>query len=67
MRSRPLIVTLFGAVLLSGCATGNGDYCAISRPILFDTQETVDWLIDHDPKLLTDVTVHNEQVERLCP
>lgn len=66
MRSRPLIVTLFVTALLGGCVAPSGNYCDIARPIYFERQGTVDWLLDHDRQVLSEITVHNEQVERLC-
>ena len=62
------MIAACGAALLSGCATVTGNsYCDIARPHYFNSEDTVDWLIDHDRALLVDVTVHNETYERLCP
>lgn len=66
MKSRLWIVTLSSAALLAGCAVPTSEYCALTRPIYFGTDATVDWLADNDERLLTDITVHNEQVEALC-
>lgn len=52
--------------LLAGCAVPTSEYCAISKPILFGSQGTVDWLTSNDERLLTDIVAHNEQVEALC-
>lgn len=61
-----MIVTLCVTALLSGCVTASGDYCTLARPIYFSDQKTVDWLLENDRPVLTDITVHNEQMERLC-
>ena len=55
-------------VLLSGCGmTISGDsYCDISKPLLFDSQKTIDWLLTNDRTLLVDVIVHNETQDRIC-
>ena len=54
-------------VLISGCARISGDsYCDITSPILFDSEQTVDFLINNDRAMLTDVIVHNETHARIC-
>lgn len=59
-------MTLCATALLAGCETPSGDYCDIAKPIYFESQQTVDWLLDNDRQALTEITVHNEQMERLC-
>ena len=66
MKSKLWIVTLSSAALLSGCVAPASDYCTLTKPILFGSEQTVDWLADNDEQMLTDVTVHNEQVATLC-
>ena len=41
-------------------------YCDITSPMLFDSQKTVDWLLQNDRSLLVDIIVHNEQNTRIC-
>lgn len=68
MKSKLLIVTLCAAGLLSGCAgqTPSGDFCDIARPIYFDGEIVVDWLLDNDETMLRDVVSHNEMIAK-CP
>jgi len=60
-----LIPTLL-TVLLSGCVTRSDSYCDLARPLLFDRQASVDWLLTNDRELLKDILVHNETQERIC-
>ena len=55
-------------VLVSGCGMtiSSDSYCDIAGPLLFDSQETVDWLLANDRTLLVDVIVHNETQDRIC-
>jgi hypothetical protein len=65
MKLKPLIVMLLGAGLLFGCAkTPSGDFCDIARPIYFDGEIVVDWLLDNDEQLLRNVVAHNEIVAK---
>lgn len=66
MKSRLLVLMPFVIALLAGCEAPSGDYCQIAKPIYYGSLTTVDWLIENDTRLITDITVHNEQVERLC-
>lgn len=66
MKSKLWIMILSSAGLLAGCVEPTSEYCAVSKPILFGSQATVDWLADNDEQLLADVTTHNEQVEAIC-
>ena len=59
-------MTLSSAALLSGCVAPATDYCALSAPIMFGSERTVEWLSDNDERMLSDVVVHNEQVAALC-
>lgn len=59
-------MTLSGAALLSGCVAPSGDFCLISQPMYFEDEDVVQWLSENDPSLLEGITVHNEQVERIC-
>jgi hypothetical protein len=45
---------------------GSDSYCDITKPLMFDSQRTVDWLVENDRTLLMDVIVHNETNERIC-
>ena len=58
----PLIATLCVAGLLSGCVatSPSGDFCDIARPIYFNSEEVVDWLLANDETLLRDLVSHNE-------
>jgi hypothetical protein len=60
-----LILTSLTA-LVSGCATTTDSYCDIASLLYFDTPVTVEWLNNHDPSLLREIVIHNEQVEALC-
>jgi hypothetical protein len=64
MRSM-LILTLLTA-LASGCVKSNDSYCDIASPLYFDTSVTIQWLSEHDPSLLREIVIHNEQVQGLC-
>jgi hypothetical protein len=54
--------------LLAGCAPrmGTDTYCAITSPIYFGSDQTVDYLIGNDRQLLRDIIVHNETIEGFC-
>jgi hypothetical protein len=65
-KSKRLIATLFGVVLLSGCVSPSGDFCDVSRPIYIDSEAVVDWLVENDEALLRDVVSHNEMTAK-CP
>lgn len=58
----PLIAILCVAGLLSGCVatSPSGDFCDIARPIYFNSEEVVDWLLANDETLLRDLVSHNE-------
>lgn len=73
MRLKPFLVTSFCAVLLAGCVEQKettlppaADFCLIADPMYFKDEAVVSWLSDNDPSLLEGITVHNEQVERIC-
>ena len=53
--------------LLSGCAgTPTSNYCLITSPLLFDSQATIDFLLESDKDLLRGVVTHNETFEEIC-
>lgn len=56
------------AGLLSGCATTKmtDSYCDVANPYYFDSTNTVDWLLENDRALLTELAAHNDTYERLC-
>lgn len=61
-----MTLTLF-SLLASGCAKISGDtYCDLTSPIIFDSDEVVDYLIERDKKLLRDIIIHNETHEKVC-
>ena len=64
---RATIPTLLIA-LLAGCGTKiSGDtYCDLTRPLLFDGDATVTYLLKHDRILFVDILVHNETRLRVC-
>ena len=64
MRSKLWTVIPFSAALLAGCATTtpSTDW---TRPILFNSTETIYWLAENDEDLLRQIVTHNEQVEQL--
>ena len=54
-------------VLTSGCAKISGDsYCDITGPLLFESERTIDWLIENDRPLMQDIMVSNETYQRVC-
>ena len=55
-------------VLLSGCVEKiSGDtYCDLTRPLLFDGEDTVTYLLKHDRILFVDILVSNETRDRVC-
>jgi hypothetical protein len=65
-KSKRLIATLFGVVLLSGCVSPSGDFCDVARPIYIGSESVVDWLVENDEALLRDVVSHNEMTSK-CP
>lgn len=42
------------------------DECDWTKTLFFDTQDTVDYLQTSDPRLLTDIVVHNETRAVMC-
>ena len=68
MRFKSWMTVALLTVLVSGCGIrmGSDSYCDITKPLMFDGQKTVDWLLNNDKKLLVDVIVHNETNERIC-
>ena len=68
MKWTHLIVTLCVAGLMSGCGatSPSGDFCDIARPIHFNSEGVVDWLLANDEALLRDLVSHNE-VTAKCP
>jgi len=55
------------SLLASGCAKISGDtYCDLTSPIIFDSDEVVDYLIQRDKKLLRDIIIHNETHKKVC-
>ena len=64
MRSMLILTLLTG--LSSGCVKSSDSYCDIASPLYFDTSVTVQWLNEHDPSLLREIVIHNEQVQGLC-
>ena len=62
LKSWMIPVLLIG--LLSGCL--GSTECDWSRTIPFGGQPTIDWLLENDRGLLTDVVVHNETRGRVC-
>ncbi|MGB1843878.1 MAG: hypothetical protein ACPHIB_06930 [Thalassobaculaceae bacterium] len=41
-------------------------YCDVANPYYFDSTNTVDWLLENDRALLTELAAHNDTYERLC-
>lgn len=66
MRWRSWTTLVCLTALLAGCGMTTNSYCDIASPLLFDSQKTVDWLLQHDRALLVDIIVHNEQNKRIC-
>lgn len=65
MKSKPWIVILSSAALLSGCVAASS-YCDVADPLYFDGVGTIDWLSENDVGLLRGIVVHNEQHDKLC-
>lgn len=51
--------------LLAGCTKVRTE-CVWSDYLQFGSMDTVEWLLENDRKLLTDIVVHNESRERIC-
>ena len=64
MRFMRLTILASLAGLLGGCVVTTE--CDWARTISFGGQPTIDWLLENDRELLTDVVVHNETRERVC-
>ena len=62
------IMPLCAIAAVAGCAaTTSGDsFCAVSRPIYFDTGESFSAVMDADPALVREVISHNEFHARAC-
>jgi uncharacterized protein YceK len=65
MKSKLLILMIFGSALLSGCV--KAEYCDIAKPMYFDSEATVDYLLREDQALLRSILTHNEVTETVCP
>ena len=65
--TRATIPTLL-IVLLAGCgAKISGDtYCDLARPLLFEGEDTVTYLLKHDRILFVHILIHNETRLRVC-
>ena len=62
-----LMTPLLLLALLSSCAKISGDsYCDITGPLLFESERTIDWLIENDRPLMQDIMVSNETYQRVC-
>ena len=67
MKSTLSMTLLSLTVLTSGCAKISGDsYCDITGPLLFESERTIDWLIENDRPLMQDIMVSNETYQRVC-
>ena len=67
MKLTRLLTPLLLIGLMSGCAKISGDsYCDITGPLFFESERTIDWLIENDRNLLSDIMVSNETFERVC-
>ena len=66
MRSKLWMIPIFLILPAAGCVTRSDSYCDLARPLLFDRQASVDWLLTNDRELLNDILVHNETQERIC-
>lgn len=62
-----LTILILLTVQVSGCAKiANDTYCDIARPHLFADEGVVQWLVENDRELLTEIVTHNETFSRLC-
>jgi hypothetical protein len=52
-------------VPLAGCVSVSTE-CDWTRPIMFNDETTINWLLSNDRDLLENVVAHNETRERIC-
>lgn len=60
------MMTVSLTALLAGCAKPSGNYCDIARPIYFNSQSTLDWLLENDRDLVVGIVANNDTHEALC-
>ncbi len=64
---KTLMMMSLPVLLASGCAKINGDtYCDLSAPMMFDSERTVDWLLQNDRALLSGIVTQNETYDQTC-
>lgn len=51
---------------LAGCVKPTGNYCDIARPIYFNSQSTLDWLLKNDRDLVVGIVSNNDTHDALC-
>ena len=56
-------ITAFLLALAAGCAAVDGDYCALTQPIWWDSAEELERT---PPAIVRQVTVHNEIWDLVC-
>jgi hypothetical protein len=67
MKSSCWMTSVLLSALLGGCGTATTDtYCDVAAPVYFERSATVDWLLENDKPLVTEIVVHNETYERTC-
>lgn len=67
MKSIPLTILTLLTLLASGCEKTNGDtYCDLTSPILFGSNEVVNYLIERDNDLVRGIVLHNETHGKMC-
>lgn len=50
---------------LAGCVKG-GDYCDLSKPMMFGNQSVIEAIADLDEPLLREIVTHNEKWDKRC-
>lgn len=52
--------------LMSGCVSAGSEYCDISNFLFFDSEESLNILVETDPRLVRDIVKHNSVRESVC-
>lgn len=43
-----------------------GDFCDVADPLIYDSVEVADFVVEHDPALADSIAAHNIYGERAC-
>lgn len=59
-------LTLLLPVLASTCVGSPSEYCTLTDPILFGSEQTINWLARNDERMLQQTVTHNETYDHFC-